>query len=74
MGKHQHHNCCEHEKMAYCKVCRVVYCASCGKEWRDNYTYTYPYGTGTWITPTISAGTNVESNGTTGTTVYDHNH
>lgn len=42
---HNHSNCCEHSRVRYCKVCQVVYCEDCGKEWRD-YSYwkpTVPY-------------------------------
>ena len=41
---HEHHeHCCEHDDLRYCKVCRVVYCKGCGKEWRNkNWYNTYP--------------------------------
>jgi len=48
---HNHSNCCEHNRVRYCKVCQVIYCEDCGKEWRE-YIYNWkpspsvPY----WIT------------------------
>lgn len=32
-------NVCEHEKLTYCKHCKVVHCLKCAKEWKD-YTWT----------------------------------
>jgi len=42
---HDHHeHCCEHEKLKYCKVCRVVYCKDCKTEWKEHgWVYTYPW-------------------------------
>jgi len=58
---------CEH-KLVYCEQCNIVYCKTCGEEWKkeySNYTWTYPgqmQGTGTL------------SNGVTGiTTCCYHN-
>lgn len=39
------HNDCEH-KLEYCKICDIVYCKKCKKEWRHRYIYTQP---STWI-------------------------
>lgn len=42
---HKHEYCCEHKNVKYCKVCQVVYCVDCGKEWSEkswHYLY-YPY-------------------------------
>jgi hypothetical protein len=40
---HNHDHCCEHKNLGYCKLCQVVYCKDCEREWKDNpYTYTYP--------------------------------
>jgi hypothetical protein len=52
MNKHQHKNCCEHNSVKYCKVCKLVYCESCGKEW---CTHQFSYGgwTNTWTTPSV---------------------
>lgn len=38
------HNHCKH-KLEYCKVCDVVYCSECLKEWgtRKYYYQGYPY-------------------------------
>lgn len=48
MAVHKHEHCCEHKNVKYCKVCQVVYCVDCGKEWRDIcWTYTYPQTTWT---------------------------
>ncbi len=58
---HRHHpQCCPHETLQYCAVCRKVYCTQCDREWSDPpfwwtspYTYTYtsvPLGT------TLTAG------------------
>lgn len=33
MTKHDHHKCCEHKVLTYCKVCDVAYCEDCGREW-----------------------------------------
>lgn len=33
---HSHGHCCEHEHMAYCKVCQVAHCKDCGKEWPEH--------------------------------------
>ena len=54
--KHEHKEC-EHKKVAYCKVCRVVYCEDCSKEWSDTpNVWTFRYDTTIWPepTPTIS--------------------
>ena len=83
MSKHNHHhNCCEHEKMAYCKVCRVAYCKDCGKEWRDNLGYSlYPHWPNTWTTPTVTwdttpiSCTTLNTGSITGTSAtVGHNH
>jgi hypothetical protein len=79
MSKHHHHDCCEHEDLAYCKVCKVAYCKDCGKEWRDNPGYSlYPHWPNTWETPTVTWGntcgtlTTADTNGTTVTTGHNH--
>ena len=43
--KHDHkHNHCQHERLAYCAVCDVVYCLDCGREWVKQWV-TWTYGT-----------------------------
>jgi len=60
---HHHEHCCEHEQVKYCKVCRVVYCAKCGKEWKEGiwyypyYTYPYTNPYPTWTTGTLTTDT-----------------
>ena len=41
MKKHKHEHCCKHSNLAYCEVCRVVYCKDCGKEWIEKTYWTY---------------------------------
>jgi hypothetical protein len=41
------HNVCEHE-IKYCKVCDVVYCEKCKKQWYS-YNITYNQYSTTWI-------------------------
>jgi len=44
--KHEHKEC-EHKRLAYCKVCKVVYCEDCSREWSDYPSFVYPNTT--WI-------------------------
>ena len=44
------HDRCEHE-LKYCKICDVVYCEKCYKEWIMKITYVNY--------PTVYVGTNV---------------
>lgn len=39
---HEHNNC--NHKLEYCRVCDVVYCSKCSREWgsRKYYYYQYP--------------------------------
>jgi len=72
MTLHTHHeHCCEHEQVKYCKICKVVYCVKCGKEWRENfwtYTYTYP----TYSVPYQTAGSSYKISDISTTTVCNH--
>ncbi len=47
--KHNHHK----HNLEYCEQCKIVYCTTCDKEWRENPTYTTVYpsqpASGTWI-------------------------
>jgi len=62
---HEHcGHCCEHKAVKFCKICKVVFCLDCKKEWRDNPFYyspwTYPYTVTTSppnITYTVSGAT-----------------
>jgi hypothetical protein len=58
-----HHHCeCQHERVKYCPVCRVVYCEDCRREWVERgwnfttYPYTTPYPYWTY-TQTVSPST-----------------
>jgi len=57
--KHEHKEC-EHKRLAYCKVCKVVYCEDCSKEWADypsvwTWKCNYEYPTTTiWPEPTTT--------------------
>ena len=58
---HEHNNC-EHE-LKYCRVCDVVYCEKCRREWKkDGYTYFYPQTT--WAYPQTTTGSYTISNQT----------
>jgi hypothetical protein len=51
-----HDQClCEHSDLRYCKVCKVVYCLKCGREWveKNPYSYTW-YGSTTWMQDSYS--------------------
>lgn len=64
---HNHDNCCQHDQVRYCKVCQVVHCLNCQKEWGrpTYYTYTYPYlgggGTGYYNTGGAGVSGNLQS-------------
>ena len=55
LGSRNHSHCCEHE-VKYCKVCDVAYCVKCGKEWKYQHIWYYPYYTWT-SNPTITVST-----------------
>lgn len=47
MGHNHNHNCsCDHERVKFCKTCRIVHCQDCNQEWTykvTQWTYTQPY-------------------------------
>lgn len=45
MSKHDHREECQHSRLKFCKVCKVVHCLDCEKEWKEPaYTmWSWPY-------------------------------
>jgi hypothetical protein len=39
--RHEWHGC-EHKELKFCKECKVPYCNTCGKEWKENIWATEP--------------------------------
>jgi hypothetical protein len=36
---HHHHCLCNHNNLAYCSACLVVYCKDCKKEWIERTSW-----------------------------------
>ena len=60
MSHGHHENCCKHENIKYCAVCKVVYCRDCKKEWVENWDLQSWYKASRWSPPwvytTITSG------------------
>lgn len=72
MRKHDHHNHCSHNNLAYCPICDVVYCRDCGKEWGKRfygYRWVYPY----WEPTTVSTSWGGTADDDQTITVHAHN-
>lgn len=48
---HDHHWCaCNHDNLAYCATCNVVYCKDCKKEWVEKATWvTYTWNSDNYV-------------------------
>lgn len=74
MTKHDHHNCCAHENLAYCKVCDVVYCEDCGREWPSREVCAYPQWSWTTTSIPFNSGSTVPDAAPIYVGPHDHKH